>query len=349
MRRLLAAILCTIALQVAQPPPARADDTLTLILGSPAPSLANMPLLIAEHEGFYRQEHLDVVTQLAANPSVCAQLVASGKGDVCSMTIEPIIAGYEKGLQLKLFLSRLARFSYVLAVLDDSPIKTLADFNGQVLGEISAGSPAEIVAQSMLTGVGLKKDAVTFVPIGFGAQGLEALVSKRVAGVAYSYFELVPYEVVAHQKLRIYYHPILNDVSDVGYAASPATIAGKADALARFSRALVKASIFLRENPAASARIFLESTQPGKFTETDVRLDTQELAVEHDYFPAADPASKRIGALSPQGIAFLSKALADAGVTHQIVPVQAIMTNQFVDFANAFDHKALIAFAKSAR
>jgi NitT/TauT family transport system substrate-binding protein len=344
----VAAVAAAGVLLATFPAPAFADDALTLVLGSAAPTLANMPLLIAEREGFYRQEHLAVTTETVANPSVCAQLVASGKGDICSMTVEPIITGYEKGLQLKLFLSRLSRFSYVLAVVDDSPIKTLQDFNGQVLGTISAGSPAEIVAQSMLTGVGLKKDAVTFVPIGFGAQGLEALQSKRVGGVAFSYFELIPYEVVAHQKLRIYYHPILNDVSDVGYAASPATIQTKGDLLRRFSRALVKASVFLRENPEASARIFLESTSPGKFTADDVRQTTQELAIERDYFPGADPASTRIGALRPEGIAFLAKILADAGYTHQVVPESAIVTNEFIGFANDFDRKALIAFAKSA-
>ena len=38
----------------------------------------------------------------------------------------------------------------MIGVLADSPIKTLSDFKGKVIGEINAGSAAEPAAQSML-------------------------------------------------------------------------------------------------------------------------------------------------------------------------------------------------------
>jgi NitT/TauT family transport system substrate-binding protein len=348
-RRLALALALVLAGSARAALPAAADDTLNLILGSPAPNLGNAETILAEREGFFKQEHLIVNVQPAANPSLCAQLVASGKGDVCSLAIEPLISGYEHGLRLTVFLARIARFSYVLASPADGPLKTLADFNGAVLGEISPGSPAEIMANSMLSGAGLKPGSVSYIPIGFGASALTALTGKRVDALAFSYFEIVPYEVVAHQKFRIFYHPILADVSDVGFAASPAMIQSHGDILARFARGVVKADVFLRENPAAAARIYLDDVTKGKFTADDVRTNTQELAIERDYYPGSDPTSKRIGALSPDGIAYLCKALADAGVTHGVTPASALMTNQFIPFANDFDHGALIAMAKRAR
>jgi len=53
----------------------------------------------------------------------------------------------------------------VLAVLDSSPIKTLADFKGATLGETSAGGAAEVATQSMLSGVGLKPTDYSFIAI----------------------------------------------------------------------------------------------------------------------------------------------------------------------------------------
>jgi NitT/TauT family transport system substrate-binding protein len=327
------------------PRPAAADDSLRLILGSTAFGLGDVVQFVAEDEGFYKQQHLDVDRQEANNPAICAQLVASGKGDVCAMNVVPILTGYDKGLRLQLFLSRVGRFSYVLGVSDDSPIRTLADFKGATLGEISVGV-GEAVAPSMLAEGGLHPSDVTYLAIGSGPQAIAALNDKRVTALVFPYLELVKYDVIYHQKYRIFYHPILSDISDVGYAASPATIQARPDVLARFARALVEAAVFVRANPVASARIFLRDAPGKKPTEDDVRNVTRELILCRQYLPAADPLSKRIGLLHAQGIEYLSQALTAAGIGRTVVPADAVMTNQFVDFANDFDHKAVIAQAR---
>ena len=90
------------------------------------------------------------------------------KGDVCSLALEPIIQGYEKGLHLTAFFSRDPVYDYALGVLSDSPIKTLADFKGATIGEISPNSPAEISTNSMLQGAGLAKNDVAYTVDRFG-------------------------------------------------------------------------------------------------------------------------------------------------------------------------------------
>ena len=93
--------------------------------GNPTPGIFDTLELIADGAGFYKAEHLNVTKNYSANPATAAQLVATGKADVCSLSVEPVLAGYEKGLRLQFFLSRQARYSYVLGVLQDSPIRTL--------------------------------------------------------------------------------------------------------------------------------------------------------------------------------------------------------------------------------
>jgi ABC-type nitrate/sulfonate/bicarbonate transport system substrate-binding protein len=143
-------------------------------------------------------------------------------------------------------------------------------------------------------------------------------------------------------RLRTFYHPLLKNVVNAGYAASPTTIATKADALRRFSRAIVKASLLVRLNPAAAARLAL-TAHGAPFTDADVDVYTRELALWQDALPAHDPASTKIGYIPLPGEEVYSKLLAQYGITKAPVPVDAIVTNQFVDFANDFDHKAFIA------
>jgi NitT/TauT family transport system substrate-binding protein len=325
--------------------PARADDTLTIMQGAIAPGLYGVLEIVAQDVGFFKQEHVNFTAQLANSPSVAAQLVATGRGDICSLSAEAVLQGYEKGLRLEYFFAHAARYSNVLAVLDDSPIKTLSDFKGKNIGVINIGSAGEVTAELMLAGAGLKPTDVTFSPIGVGAQALEALVDKHVDAIAFPTGEAVPMEVIGNVKMRMFRDPTLGDIANAGLAASPATIQNKADVLKRFTRAVVMASLFVRYNPAVSARFFMQAQ--GKTTPEAIARETQELTLLEADLPGADPANKRIGEFPLRDMQVLSRTLHDYGMTSSVVPASAIVTNQFIAYANDFDHQAVIALAKS--
>jgi NitT/TauT family transport system substrate-binding protein len=344
----LIALALVLASALSFPAPAAADDKLVVIGGSVATGFFEVLEHVAQRAGFYKEEHLDVENQYVVGAQIAAQLVASGKGDVCSLAIEPLIQGYDKGLRLKAFFSRDPVYDYALAVLSTSPIHTLADFKGATLGEISPNSPAEISVNSMLQGAGLKKSDVSYIPIGNGAQAISALTSGKVAGAAFPYPELLIYESVAPITFRYFHHPILKDIGNVGYAATPDTIATKADALRRFARAHVKAAIFVRENPALAARYFLEGAGMA-VTPDALRNETRLLVLSQGQLPGADPMSDRIGEMPLLGIDVYSKFMNANGLVNAVVPASAVVTNEFIPYANAFDHTAFIARAKAMR
>jgi inhibitor of cysteine peptidase len=328
------------------PRPALADDALSVMSGGNTSGIFDVLEFVAGGAGFYKEQHLAVVKEYGGNPSAAAQLVASGKADVASIPVEPVMAGYDKGLRLQFFLSKQARYAYVLAVLADSPITSLAGFKGSLLAETTVGSPGELLAESMLAGAGLRKSDYSFQMTGFGAAGLAAITSKRVDGVAFPSLEIVNDTITAGVRFRVFRHPILNDISDVGFAAAPATIQTKADQLKRFARAIVEAAVFVRANPAAAARLYL---QGGGQTVTDEALakTTRVIALLEDDFPAADPANKRIGLFSPAKMELYATYLADYGFTRAPVPGAALVTDQFIAYANDFDHAAVVKLAQS--
>jgi NitT/TauT family transport system substrate-binding protein len=345
---LAAALTVAIAFAlVACPLPAVADDTLTILLGGIGLPLSAVLQVVAEKEGFFKAEHLNVVEQLANSPSSAAALVATGKGDVCSLSAEAVMQGYEKGLKLEYFMNNTPRLSNVLAVLDSSPIKTLEDFKGKNIGVINIGSAGEVTAQMILLGAGIKGTDVTWSPIGVGPQALDAVVSHRVDAVGYPYPEVVPMELAGNIHMRVWRHPTLQGVSAAGFAATPEAIVNNADALKRFSRAIAMAAVFVHYNRVASARFFLEAGG-GKFTEADVQRKAESFRLLADDIPYIDPRTGKIGALPFDDMRLFARALYDMGSTKTVVPIDAIATNAYIDYANDFDKKPIIALAKKA-
>jgi NitT/TauT family transport system substrate-binding protein len=329
--------------------PVRADETLSVVLSRTTPALMNALNLIAEGAGFYKDEHLTVSKILVNGALEATQTCSSGKGDICPIGIEPLLTNYSDGIRLKLFLARASKFAYVIAVPEESPIKTLADFKGKQIGVHVIGTAASGVftTQSALSVAGLKPADYTFVPIGYEDEAANALASGKVAGAAFPYYEFIPL-MVSGRKFRIFYHPAFKDVPNVGYAASPAVMAAKGDAVRHFSRAIVKASLLVRYNAAAAARLLL-TADGTPFTDEDLRRKTAELNAWQGDLPAADPNNKRIGALSMAGLQRYIQLLADAGVTKTAIPASEVVTDEFIAFANDFDHRAVETLAKSMR
>jgi NitT/TauT family transport system substrate-binding protein len=347
MRRGVLAICALLALLCA-PRPAVADDTLHVV--SSAPGGIEVLENVAKNAGIYKAEHLDVDKQYSGSASACAQIVATGKADVCAMSIEPVITGYSKGLRLQIFLARSRSYDYQVAVLSDSPIHTLSDFKGKSIGEPNAGSNVEVATNDMLTGAGLKKSDYTFIPVGVGGSALSALTSKKIDAMATSAVELGTFTAVGHVSFRIFKDPILDSLPNVGFAARPDTLAAKADVLKRFARAIVKAALLIRENPQVAARFALQGEAiGGTLTPEAIQNETQTLQSLQNELVGGDPSSTRIGFVPINGVQLYCKFMYDAGLTPALVPAAAIVTNEVVPFANDFDHKAWIAEVKAMK
>jgi NitT/TauT family transport system substrate-binding protein len=332
---------------VGLPRPAAADDELTLVDIYPSSFFEVLPD-VAEHAGFFKAEHLIVHVQYAGNPALAVQAVAAGKGDVASINSDGIILGYEKGVRMTAFLSHSPVFQDVLGVLASSSIRTLGDFKGKVIGETSIGQPGEVFTRALLAGAGLRPGDYSFAPIGIGAQAISALTSGRVDGLVQPLPQQRIYEVMNGLTFRYFFNPLLSDVPNSAWVTSPATIANKAVLLQRFARAMVEASIVIRENPQLAAKYFVEDAG-GKVTDEAIADEARLLAVSQNLLPAVDPTSTTIGLIPFRGVALYTKFMYDNGLTTVRVPPQAVTTDRFIAYANDFDHRAFIARAKAMR
>jgi len=330
MLRRLGLLVC--AALLAQTP-ALAADRLSVARDANTPPLMNALNLIAQGAGYYKEANLEVTAYLT---------------HICPVGIEPVISLRDEGVHLKMFLSRASKFGYVIAVPQDSSIRTLSDFRGKTLGVHSTSGTSGVVATiSSLSGAGLKSTDYKIVTIGMESQAMDTLASGKADAAALPLYELIPF-MVSGTKLRILRHPVLGEFANAGYAASPQEMESKGDALKRFSRAIVKASLLVRYNPKAAARALL--TADGKpVDEASLKAKTAELVAWEDDLPASDPDNKRIGEMSLSGMQAYIELLADAGAIKSTIPVSEVVTDQYVPFANDFDRKAFEQSAKAAQ
>lgn len=346
--RKLALVSGALAALLWSPRPAAADDTLQVVTGAQPSAFYQVMDYVALLGGFFKAEGLTVNINYAGNPTIAAQLIATGKGDISAESLEPLIQGYEKGIRLQTFFLRSPKNQYALGVLDSSPIKTLADFKGTTLGEYSVGSSAEPYVNAMLLGAGLHRSDFSYLPIGNGGTAIQAMTSGKVAGAAFPHLELLIYEVNAGQKYRYFYNPILKDIGNTGYVASAATLQSKADLIKKYVRAIAKATIVIKVNPQVAARYYLQGAGI-KVTDDAVAKETRLLQLAQGELPGFDPMSKTIGNVSVRNMGIMSKFMLDAGLTTALVPAAAITNDSFIEAANDFDHAAFIEQAKAMK
>ena len=134
-------------------------SALSFVLARRTPALMDVLNRVAQGAGFYDEEQLDVKQIRVGGAAEAAEVCSSGRGDICPIGIEPIFTGYDDGIRLKFFLARVARYTYVLGVPADSPIRTLADFRGAKIGVhiLGAGSAGKVAVDSMMAEAGLDR------------------------------------------------------------------------------------------------------------------------------------------------------------------------------------------------
>jgi NitT/TauT family transport system substrate-binding protein len=314
---------------------------LSIVLGKPQLSLMDTLYLTAEGAGFFAAERLRVNTVRVGGAAEATEVCSSGAGDLCPMGVEVLLTGYERGIRLQLFLARERRFTYVLCVPEESPVRSIADLKGGAIGVhiLGPGGAGQVAIDSMMAAAGLHSGDYTFVPIGYEQAAWQAVTAGRVAAAAFPSYDHIPLRA-GGTAMRILTHPTLANVVNGGYAASPATIAAKSDALARFSRAIVKSALLIHYNPQAAAR-FVYEAYGAPFGEREVQHKTRELLLWQDTLPAADPAYPRIGEVSAAGLQPYIDILAAYGVLKAPIPATEVVNGRFIAFANDIDRGAI--------
>jgi NitT/TauT family transport system substrate-binding protein len=146
-----------------------------------------LPLTIAEQQGYFKDEGLNVKVSDFAGGSVALRAVVGGSADVVSGAYEHTISLQSKKQYFQAFVlqGRLPQIAFGVATNKAGSIRSFKDLKGLKVGVSAPGSSTHNLVKQLLTLGGLdpNKD-VSIIGVGLGATAITALKSGQVDAVS---------------------------------------------------------------------------------------------------------------------------------------------------------------------
>ena len=146
-----------------------------------------LPLTIAEQQGYFKAEGLNVKISDFAGGSVALRAVVGGSADVVSGAYEHTINLQSKKQYFRAFVlqGRLPQIAFGVASARAGQVKSLKDLKGLKIGVSAPGSSTHNLVKQLLVKGGLdpNKDA-SIVGVGLGAQAVAAIRSGQIDAIS---------------------------------------------------------------------------------------------------------------------------------------------------------------------
>jgi putative hydroxymethylpyrimidine transport system substrate-binding protein len=269
MKRLASLALASLLLAT----PAAAADKMTVLLDwFVNPDHAT--LFVARDKGFFAARGLEVDLVAPADPSAPPRLVAAKQADV-AVTYQPEhLLALKEGMPLVRFATLVETPLNSVMVLENGPVKSLADLKGKKIGYSVSGFEDAILG-AMLEKGGLKISDVTLVNVNFALTA--ALLSNQVDAVVGGYRNFEATELELAGKKAITFFPEENGVPPYDELILVAHRDAVKDArFARFTAALEEATLWATNHPAET-RAIMEKADPKLADELNRRALTDTL------------------------------------------------------------------------
>lgn len=169
--------------------PADLTSVILQIDGSAVPYYA--PLYVAQEEGYFAEEGLDVEFTYAQGSQIM-QNVAAGNVDFGFPNGDSVINGYGNGVEVNVVHTTYQQGIGALLFSEEAGIESPADLVGKNVAVTDLGSPNYAQLQAMMDAEGLSIDDVNVQVVGTGAI-VQALVAGDVDAIVFSrlrYFTL---------------------------------------------------------------------------------------------------------------------------------------------------------------
>jgi NitT/TauT family transport system substrate-binding protein len=146
-----------------------------------------LPLTVAEQQGYFKAEGLNVRISDFAGGAVALRAVVGGSADVVSGAYEHTISLQSKKQFFQAFVlqGRLPQIAFGVSSAKAGQVKSLKDLKGMKIGVSAPGSSTHNLVKQLLSKAGLdpNKDAA-IVGVGLGAQAIAALKSGQIDAIS---------------------------------------------------------------------------------------------------------------------------------------------------------------------
>ncbi len=288
-------------------PPAMAADRVKLAL--PAKSMGYLPLFIALHRGFFKDEAIDIEIPMML-PQFAHNALMSGEVDYHGAA-DSALRLAARGAPLKAIFFGAMRPNYFL--MAKPQVKSVSELRGKLIGMVRFGDTVELATRIALSREGLdpQKDAI---PIMIG------LPTTRVAALAAGSIDAtiaVPPDNVLLKQKGFRELLFLGDAVEFpsnGFATTDRQLGENRDLTKRTLRAVYRGLMFARQRPDDSIQII----------EREWKVDN---AVARESYASLAKSFSRDGTASEAGIKFHMQQIQKTDKNVGDIPL-----NKVVDF-----------------
>lgn len=141
-----------------------------------------LPLTIAETQGYFKDEGLEVTIVDFAGGSLALRAVVGGSADVVSGAFEHTLIMQPKGQALRAFVLQGRAPQIVLGINTRTmpAYKSIADLRGKKIGVTAPGSSTQVLANFILAQGGVKPGEVSIIGVGAGNGAVAAMKAGQV-------------------------------------------------------------------------------------------------------------------------------------------------------------------------
>lgn len=221
-------------------------------------SLATAPAVIAEHEGYFRQEGLTVELKGFSDGPLIQQALAAGQIDAAYMGAAPVFQWAQRGLEERI-LAKVNSGHAALIVRKDAQIRNLADLKGKRVAGTSRGSGMDVFLRGYVLGekAGLVPDRDVTV-VNMPAANMPQAMSSGGVSAAFGWEPFVSQAVLrGTARVLLDTGRALPDHPWYVVAATVPTLKARPDDIVRLLRAHHRAIAFLHEHPAEADAILI--------------------------------------------------------------------------------------------
>lgn len=292
----------------------------------------------AEELGYAEENGIKFEFESAIGTTDSTKLVATGKADVGYPSPFVTITARESGLGIKSVFNTLQTNIFGFGVKPDSPIQGIADLKGKKVALGDGGWTT--IAAPLLRAEGLTVDDVEWIVAG---ERRQVAVDEGDADAVLTWE--MEYQNFADQgiELRVFGQDSVPFQSN-GLVVSDKLIEEDPELVKAIVRTAAMGAAFVTANPEAAAKIALDRF-PGVTPQSEkgmldvvnalVALLNGGGAQEHGY-----------GWHDEEAWAEEIEVLKETGTIDEIVPVEDVITNEFIEYANDFDRARVEKDAK---
>jgi NitT/TauT family transport system substrate-binding protein len=323
---LLTAVMLAFASQV------QAADKITLALNWNVPYSGWAGFYVAQHEGYFAAEGLDVEFLLLKGSNPANQAIAAGSADLGVTTASSIVVAATQGLPLVAVSAYMQSNPEGVIARKDSGINELKDFVGKKVG-YNVSNPTVYLFEAKLKRAGIDRDQIEWVTVQPEAM-VPMLLSKQIdAAMGYWDWEAINIQrenvpvnvfVMSDDKVQIYGPTVVGN---------KAWVEKNGDVVRRFLKASVKGWVAANADPDKTLAVMMEAN-PGE----DKEFMKQALAISMKLIGSPDVAEHGFGWMDRSDWQGLQDALLQGKVIEHEADLSTLFTNDYLP-DNAKDWK----------